>query len=455
MSESRSIQQQMQTKIAAFLQERLQGRLDKLPPDAPARMDLIAQFQPAAWLEDAARRVGQIQAVTHSLKPIHPDARGSNLYVDPASLPSLSYVGSHVLREHFTSDVVGNAAALDVYKFLTLEMEGRSILDWLLADEPSAVAALSDNPETARAWQAAFVGLTQERQGVAASHVRAKQMYWLVGGDATNDSEFHLLAPLFATSLAHAVHGVIQEDRFGEANKAARSARRAGEMHDGVLREYRDLAMQRFGGTKPQNISQLNSERGGVNYLLASLPPIWKQRNIRQPWGLTSVIDQMLFQYQSVRSVLREMLAFLLSDPPSNAVTRNRRDEYVDQLIDELVSLGTVIQQTWPAGWSADVRCEIVMEERLWLDPGRAESDEKFLAEWQKMAWPAQIGHRFGNWLNARLQDHLPVGEVEHRHWKTELLIDESEDGWARRLHKLRGRFDALHATAGHTGRIS
>ena len=39
---------------------------------------------------------------------------------------------------------------------------------------------------------------------------------------------------------------------------------------------YASLAVQELGGTKPQNISQLNSERRGDNYLLASLPPVWK-----------------------------------------------------------------------------------------------------------------------------------------------------------------------------------
>ena len=454
MTKSSSVQRQVQTALVTFLQERLQARLDKLPPDDPKRADLIAQFQPDAWLEDAARRVRQIQAVTHSLKPIHPDARGTNLYVNPASMPSLGYVGSHVLGENFVSDVVGNAAALDVYKFLKLEVDGRSVLDWLLADDPSAVAALNDDPETARAWQAAFVGLTQEREGEAATHVKAKQVYWLVGGDATDDADFHLLAPLFATSLAHAVHGVIQEDRFGDTNKAARAARRAGEMYEGVLREYRGLAVQRFGGTKPQNVSQLNSERGGIGYLLASLPPTWKQRDIRQPWGMTSAIDQMLLNHQGAYIVVREMLAFLSSDPPPNAETRNRRDDYVSQLIDELVSLGSTLQQTWPAGWSADARCEMVTEERLWLDPGRAEVDEEFREAWLKMDWPAQIGHRFGNWLNARLQNHLPVGEVEQRHWKKELLVDESEEGWAHRLHQLRRRLDAPRYIPTRMGRV-
>src|SRR5256885_10965191 len=64
--------------IATFIQERLKAKLDKLAEDDLKRQELLAQHQRDTWMEDAARRVTQIQAVTHSLKPIHPDARGTD-----------------------------------------------------------------------------------------------------------------------------------------------------------------------------------------------------------------------------------------------------------------------------------------------------------------------------------------------------------------------------------------
>ncbi len=67
--------------ITAFLLERRDAKRDKLPADDPKPAKLLAQFQPAVWLEDAARRVSQIQAVTHSLQPIHPGAQlGASLH---------------------------------------------------------------------------------------------------------------------------------------------------------------------------------------------------------------------------------------------------------------------------------------------------------------------------------------------------------------------------------------
>ena len=50
--------------ISAFLQERLQAKLDKLKPDDPQRDEVIASFVRDVWLEDAARRVQQIQIKT-------------------------------------------------------------------------------------------------------------------------------------------------------------------------------------------------------------------------------------------------------------------------------------------------------------------------------------------------------------------------------------------------------
>lgn len=176
MQESIGRNRRAQAAIVTFLRERLDTKLSKLPDDDPIRDSLISRFEPEAWLEDAAGRVRQIQAVTHSLKAIHPDARGTNLYVDPAGMPARREVGSHVLGAGFASDVVGNAAALDVYKFLKLEVDGCTLLDWLLVDDPAVVLALSSDELKAREWQSAFVSLTQARDDEVASHALAKQM---------------------------------------------------------------------------------------------------------------------------------------------------------------------------------------------------------------------------------------------------------------------------------------
>ena len=428
--------------ISAFLQERLQAKLDKLKPDDPQRDEVIASFAHDVWLASAAKRVEQIQAVTHSLKPIHPDARGTNLYVEPRTLPPLAELGSHALGERFVGDVVGNAAALDVYKLLKLEVNGRSLLTALLAHDADALAALHADPAQAEKLRDAFVSLTQPRAEGPSSHTLAKQLYWLTGTDACDDSHYILLAPLYATSLAHAVHAQVQEDRFGEANKAARQARRERKMHDGVFHDYPGLAVQNMGGTKPQNISQLNSERRGMNYLLSSLPPKWKVNAQRFPTHADSVFTRYFDSRPLVRQTVKTLRRYLESNPNPVKDTRDHRKELVDVLVDEMVNMAAELQHALPPGWTLDdPRFSALNEdEQTWLDALRAELPEEddFANRWLAMEWPDAIGTRFGNWLNARLEGKLSFSDIEFRAWKKELLTDE--DGFSQQLRERRKR---------------
>ena len=428
--------------ISAFLQERLQAKLDKLKPDDPQRDAVIASFAHDVWLTSAAKRVEQIQAVTHSLKPIHPDARGTNLYVEPRTLPPLAELGSHALGERFVGDVVGNAAALDVYKMLKLEVNGRSLLTALLAQDADALAALHTDPAQAQALRDAFVSLTQPRAEGPSSHTLAKQLYWLTGTDACDDAHYTLLAPLYATSLAHAVHAQVQEDRFGEANKAARQARRERKVHDGVFHDYPGLAVQNMGGTKPQNISQLNSERRGMNYLLSSLPPKWKVNAQRFPTHADSVFTRYFDSRPLVRQTVKTLRRYLESNPNPVKDTRDHRKELVDVLVDEMVNMAAELQHALPPGWTLDdPRFSALNEdEQTWLDALRAELPEEddFANRWLAMEWPDAIGTRFGNWLNARLEGKLSFSDIEFRAWKKELLTDE--DGFSQQLRERRKR---------------
>ena len=431
--------------ISAFLQERLQAKLDKLKPDDPQRDEVIASFAHDVWLASAAKRVEQIQAVTHSLKPIHPDARGTNLYVEPRTLPPLAELGSHALGERFVGDVVGNAAALDVYKMLKLEVNGRSLLTALLAQDADALAALHTDPAQAQALRDAFVSLTQPRAEGPSSHTLAKQLYWLTGTDACDDAHYTLLAPLYATSLAHAVHAQVQEDRFGEANKAARQARRERKVHDGVFHDYPGLAVQNMGGTKPQNISQLNSERRGMNYLLSSLPPKWKVNAQRFPTHADSVFTRYFDSRPLVRQTVKTLRRYLESNPNPVKDTRDHRKELVDVLVDEMVAMAAELQHALPPGWTLnDPRfSKLNDDEQTWLDALRAELPEEadFANRWLAMEWPDAIGTRFGNWLNARLEGKLSFSDIEFRAWKKELLTDE--DGFSQQLRERRKRIRA------------
>lgn len=398
-------------------QERLQFEFNKLKEgEDEKRQKLLDAHRPENWIADAARRVGQIQQATHALKYTHPDAKGTSLISQGNAAVGAAMIGTHTLNGAAVPDVVGNSAALDVYKFLRLEVDGKTLL--MLANEsnPALAAAFSSDGEEAQAWMDAFAGLT-EPKGQPSSHRLAKQLYWPLG-----NGEYHLLAPLFPTSLVHRVYSGIREDRFSESAKAAREAHRNKLPFAHGYREYPNFAIQKFGGTKPQNISQLNSERHGENYLLASLPPVWNSPMIRPPLKVGSIFDHWLLHSRRITQLTRTLRQFLAKVQPANNIgIRNKRAELVALIRDEVMQQAAHLQDL-PAGWSQHEECRLNRDECYWLDPSRGIGDEDFAAEHAASDWKENISHRFANWLNARLNtDKAPMGDPEHEAWESNL----------------------------------
>ncbi|MCG9058910.1 type I-F CRISPR-associated protein Csy1 [Laribacter hongkongensis] len=458
MSEQTPRSKALAALIAEFIHGRLEDKLEALDKsreklgedqerfgELVAKRDaLLAQYQPAAWLEDAARRVSQLQLVTHPLKATHPDARGSSLFVAPDSLPVRQEVGTHALAD-IASDVVGNAAALDVYKFLKLEHEGQSLLALLQAGDADVLAALSDDAAQAEVWREAFCSIT-EPAGGPASHSLAKQVYWPVSPDefppdALDDSHFHLLSVLNSSALSHWLFGQIQAHR-----KAAWQARRDGVDHPHGYHDYPLLAEEKKGGTKPQNISQLNSERKGSNYLLASLPPLWDSSATRPLYGVDSLFERF-GRLPQVRRLVRELRDYLGKQKPeaNNMHIKNRRDAWLEDIFTELLQFGAAFSNGLPKGWTADSDCRLLLDEQCWLDPFRAEDDADFNQAFQWQDWPDQLAERFARWLNGslgaeRLAKHqLSLNEAEFDYWRRELAHDLA---WQRDLDSKRRELD-------------
>lgn len=441
MTQATPRSQALQQLIGAFISNRLTDKLEKLSLDDPKRSELNAQYQPHSWLADAARRVTQLQLVTHPQKSTHPDARGSSLFAPPDSLPSRLEIGTHSLSD-FASDVVGNAAALDVYKFLKLEYQGQTLLQMLQADDADLLQALHHDSTVASQWRAAFCSIT-ESAGGPASHVLAKQIYWPVSpddfpADANDDSHYHLLSILNSSAVSHWLYGRIQEHRFGDAAKAARQAKRDGNNHPHGYHDYPQLAEEKKGGTKPQNISQLNSERRGSNYLLASLPPHWDSTEIRPLYQLDNAFRRF-GQRQPVRTLLREFGDFLshLKPEHNNIHIRQRRERYLAELFDELLQFGAAYSNSLPPGWTAHPDCLLPLAQQCWLDPYRAEQDDDFKQQFHWQEWPQQLATDFAYWLNNRLEGKgLHLAEAEFDFWQRELAQDASWQGQLDRLQQ-------------------
>lgn len=417
--------------IEEFLQDRLQGKLETeeknlakaVAEDKKSEIlekidRLRFQFEREVWLESAATRVSQLQLVHFAAKFTNPSSKGSSRYLpQDARIKNSSLVCTVTSNGALEPDVVGNAAALDVFKFLSLRIGPCSLLDRVLRGCEKLEEAFSNNPEMSKSWSNAFAAIAEDKLPIE-SNQYGKQTYFPVPG-----SQYHLLAPLFPTSFVHGAYDSINNDRFwSEESKVARKARREGQWCSHGYADYKNLTIQNFGGTKPQNISQLNSQRGGKAVLLASCPPTWSSEAIRPPKNVETIFKRWLSRHKSLREQTKKLRDFLSRTDYNNAAIRRARARMVEGICDEVLVLASNIQALEP-GWSVASTCRLDSKEAMWLDPYRGQHDIDFRALRASTNWQQEVAGRFARWLNAALKTKTQVlGDAEFQEWKTHIL---------------------------------
>lgn len=397
-----------QAKLEAFDKEAAKNSDSDASEIAEKRRELELRYESKAWLTDAARRAGQISLVTHAAKFTHGDSKSSSFYTETATKEG--YLNSAALSG-LEPDAVGNAAALDIAKLLQLRARDASLLDYLKRGDHTPFSSFTDDEALLAEWAAGFSrALTS---GAPASHKLAKQNYFPVNG------EYHLLSPLFATSLVHAFHQKMIALRFGDEVKAIWKARREKTWHPLPLVRFPGLAEMHFGGTKPQNISYLNSVRGGRIWLLSCQPPKW-QTTEKPPTNLRSIFARGGQFDRRANDTLKRLVSLLTRTGSYNNVhIRDARDEYIDRLIDLLFDIAGIYQREEWQSWTLNSP-ELKSHQQLWLDPWRTKRDEAFRLERDKDEWQASVAEDFALWLNARLSKSLPdLGATEKREWET------------------------------------
>ncbi len=415
-------------KIAQYIQARAKAKLEKFDKEAEKqrkellndsgaldelnlelslkRIDEEANFKSSIWLTDAATRAKQINFATHPLKFTHSDAKGSSIYFESTrQIPSFYLSTDCLLKPQI--DVVGNAAALDVASLLQLDDKGVTLIAQLAKNDVSALASFAENAEQLAEWVEGFKAALANKE--LGSHRLAKQLYFPVA-----DGQYHLISPLYASSLSQILYRRIADTRYTDVSKVIRKAKKEEKYNAFELVDYRDIAIQTFGGTKPQNVSQLNSNRSGKSFLLNSQPPLWTKR-IEPPKSHKEFVREY---ERRVWRIVKDLKAFLISiaDKDSTKARRDQRGEAVDELISRLLEYACEIRNNsaFNAGWSAESK--LTLSEQLWLDPRR--NDAEFQRLRAQKDWHEDIAEYFSTWLNFKLKDKkLEMKDTEYHEW--------------------------------------
>jgi len=369
-----AIQDFLNERKALWLKKKIKSNTNE---DEERRLNKEANdlFSLEVWLPDAAKRAKQLSLVSHPAKFSHPSAKASSIIADqPRKADGFLRTGNVELE----LDVFGNAAAMDVYKFLMLNLaDGKTILKHLEEDSELIKQQLAIKSQSYEELSDGLLAIKQSDSDSPKTSGSIKQVYFPV------EDDYHLLSIMTNSSLMFRLKQRINQLRFSDDIKEAREAKKQNKLHATGYADITDLTAIGFGGTKPQNISVMNSQNGGVALLLSSAPPFLEKRKTNPPRD--NFFGKFLYpkDYQTGFEKFHQALVKEIN----NRHTRNQVRWQAINLIHE------VIDKSWdvrylPAGWSDSERYKgLPKAQKYWLDQQYKEerqSDDAWLDKIKK-----------------------------------------------------------------------
>ena len=366
-------------KVIEFFQERKAAWLKKAITASMTELEIREKeqeceqlFSLAQWLPNAAKRAGQISLSTHPCTFSHPSARKNKNGYASSIIASSKGDDDGYLRSGnvaVEADALGNAAALDVYKFLMLAMEdGQTLLNHLQQDSDLAQKLFNIETASYEALKNGFLAMTQSNADSVTSS-KIKQVYFPV------DNGYHQLSILSASGIMFELRKRIDAIRFSEETKTARACEASNTVFDSGYKQLANLTTIGYGGTKPQNISVLNNKNGGKVHLLISEPPRLSKRDIHFPNSDFFIQSLNFYQCKDVFYALHA----LFRNDKNNWHIRHERDEYYNAIIDRIVKKMWLVRSVSKAQYNP-AETDLNTTQKIWLchvneDKREAEND--------------------------------------------------------------------------------
>lgn len=248
-----AIQDFLNERKAMWLKKKINTRTsdeDKIALEQEAN----TLFTLAGWLPDAAKRAKQLSLVSHPGKFTHPSAKVSPI-IASAERQADGYLRTGNVDVEL--DVFGNAAAMDVYKFLNLQLaDGETVLQHL-EEQTDTIVKLFKMPNVPyETLVSELLAIKQSDTEQVQTSGRLKQVYFPVDAEA---DEYHLLSTLTSSGMLYQLKERLNRMRFSEEAKAAPEAKKKNQVHASGFFRYFWLGsyrVWRYEATKYQCVKQ-------------------------------------------------------------------------------------------------------------------------------------------------------------------------------------------------------
>ena len=405
--------------IQDFFESRKAAKLkaDIKESTPPEKIEAIQQkydeiFDPITWIAKAAPRASQISLASHPSKFSHPDAAKNDNGDTTSIIAAPNFKKDGYLRSGNTQtslDAIGNAAALDVYQFLHLTIDDKTIIEHLQTDTSIAKDSFSNIPDnTYQELKSLFLKMINTSTEVVTSS-RIKQVYFPINSNAYKTEDYHLLSLISNSGLIYKMKKYLDTMHFSDETKALRELRKAGKHSSESYSEVFDSVTIAYGGSKSQNISVLNKKNHGEAYLLASFPPELKKRDVRFP---TKDFFSQCINQRKLKGFMQSLDRYY-KDNRNNMAVRETYSNIIHNLIDEFI-----ITKMWQLREVAEEQyyeasSQLPTYQKIWLTEDidtRLESDD----------WLDELMKEITTWISTSYRSiigenkFILMGEAEH-----------------------------------------
>ncbi|MDP8098586.1 type I-F CRISPR-associated protein Csy1 [Pasteurella atlantica] len=403
---------------------KMKGVTEKKINDRRVQLKSKSDFNFLLWLEELKKSIEFMRAetlslMTHSAKGIHSALKTDNILMKTNNkLPTgiLGFQDINTPKIDANSNNTGSHAGhlKIIVNFLNIELLNDRIYQWIVDDNDVVQTFLNNISANSFDY---FQHLLKYETNNPISDAKNKQLLFPINHDI-----YHCIVPLYPSVTCNHLYYLIKNitDKSKQIRKKIKDGK-DGENYRDIL----NLAYIKLGGDNAQNVTRLNNEQGGRNYLLPSIPPTFSQRYRFNVSKSARTIFNKNLAYQCYKPI--EQCFQVVKSPKNTVDIRDARKFAIDEILHILFSISTYIKNTYPAGWSKDYQLDY--NQKLWLDPLRAnlEGEEEFAEDREDLEWHLEIYRQFANWLNKLIQDKFPhlkhdTGKPEYNEWRREIM---------------------------------
>ena len=304
------------------------------------------------WVQNMIENIGKCKLVTHVGKFTHPESK----------ITARIERGTNLLSEYVTTDSVicredifySSAAYMSAARFLDLELEdGRTVLEHIEGGD-NEIKILMEKYGGKYDDFLDALDMAKSSPKMERTEYLLKQVYFPI-----DNGEYHLLTILPNSSvLCEMTQRVKKMSQERDALKKSEK-----EIESGRYKELIGRTVIGFGGTKAQNISELNFSHTGRHVLLESLPPVLDRKTVQYP---TRDFWRNTMKYYYVSYLVSELQNLYRKE--NNLAVRNARENIVQNIIERVFQVKYQLWHENPDWISQEKYRDSPNDQVAWLD---------------------------------------------------------------------------------------